>query len=123
METLEKKLKILLKERKAIDEKIEKISNKILLTRIIVVWPDLTNKRELLKTLRKVLDENQHTWFNLILLSPGPFKKSVSIFGRRNKIASNLRKIVNKIVYAEAWRMRDIYVGFNLLMQKLEYMV
>jgi len=118
----EKKLKILLRKREAIDKEIEKISSKILLTKIIVMWSDV-GKRELLKILKEILDENQNAWFNLILISPDLFEKSISIFGKRSKIASNLRKIVNKIVLGEGWRMRDICVGPYLLMHKLEYMI
>lgn len=124
MRTLEERiLKALLKEREVIDRKIEKISNKILLTKIIVLWCDLTNKKEVLKALKKVLYENQHPWFHLILLSPNPFSSNISIFGRRNIIACNLRKIAKKAAAGKGLKRRGICVGFDLLMQKLEYMI
>jgi hypothetical protein len=62
----------------------------------------VATKNEILEILNKVLGENQHSFFELVLRtegrgSTGPFVNKVFIIGKREVISCHLQKIANRI--------------------------
>ncbi len=73
-------------------------------------------KERILEVLSKAMDESQCLWFDLVLHtagqgSIGPFVNNVYIFGKREVILCNLRKIVEKIASKKKLKKEGVWIG------------
>jgi len=122
----EARLKNLFQKKEIIEAEIKELSPQVVLTKIIPLWEDsgtrnetlLGTKKEVLEVLNKTLNESQCPWFDLVLHtagrgSTGPFVNNVFVFGRREIITRNLKKITEKIAAKKEWRKEGLWIRFN----------
>lgn len=109
----------------------------IVLKKAISLWEDpgtknrgLETKKEVFKVLSKVIDESQcFLWLDVVLHtagqgSIGPFVNNVYVFGKREIILFNLRKIVERIAAGKQWEKEGVWIGFDLVKKpKIENVV
>jgi len=96
------------------------------LTKKIPLWGDpgtekeslVGTKKEVLEVLSRVMGESQSPWLDLVLYtggrgSTGPYVNNIYIFGKREVIVCNLRKIAERISVRKGWKKEGVWIGFS----------
>lgn len=111
-------LKKLLKEKWAVEEKIQELLRPIVFSCVLPVYGIPKTKEELSKLMKRIVNRDKCSWLDLRIIDISHKNhKNLFIFGGEKFILGNLEKIAEMIKNGEHCKMGHVGINFGALIK------